>query len=72
MTAEQYSYLKNEIFNITSRISYNIGKLDARWIDRKIHTDDVTHDRDLKNLNDIYDAYCELSYIVKKYIDDNI
>lgn len=69
MTLNEYSYLKQELNYIQTKISYNFGKLDSRWYDRKINTDDVTHKEDLENLKNISDAYGELQKIVKQYIE---
>ena len=68
MTLNEYSYLKQELNYIQTKISYNFGKLDSRWYDRKINETDITHNDDILNLQNIYKCYGELQNIVKKYI----
>ena len=69
MTFEEYNNFKKQIDFVNTRISYNIGLLDSRWLERKMNDDDnITHDKDLKNLNNIYEDYIEMQKIVKKYM----
>ncbi len=69
MTLDKYYELKQKLSFIETKIHYNFGKLESRWYDRKINTDDVTHKEDLENLKNISDAYGELQKIVKQYIE---
>ena len=69
MTFDEYNNFKKQIDFVNTRISYNIGLLDSRWLERKMNDDDnITHDKDLKNLNNIYEDYIELQKIVKHYM----
>ena len=68
MTLNEYDNFKKQIGYVNTRISYNIGLLDSRWIKRKINEDDVMHDKDLENLNNIYADYIEMQKIVKQYM----
>ena len=69
MTFEEYNNFKKQIDFVNTRISYNIGLLDSRWLERKMNDDDkITYDKDLKNLNNIYEDYIEMQKIVKKYM----
>ena len=70
MTFDEYNNFKKQLDFVNTRISYNIGLLDSRWLERKMNDDDkITYDKDLKNLNNIYEDYIELQKIVKQYID---
>ena len=69
MTFEEYNNFKKQIDFVNTRILYNIGLLDSRWLERKMNNDDkITHDKDFKNLNNIYEDYIELQKIVKQYM----
>ena len=69
MTFDEYNNFKKQLDFVNTRISYNIGLLDSRWLDRKMNDDDkITYDKDLKNLNNIYEDYIEIQKIVKKYM----
>ena len=68
MTLDEYNSFKKRIDYVNTRISYNIGLLDSRWIKRKMNEDDVMHDKDLENLNNIYTDYIEMQKIVKQYM----
>ena len=69
MTFEEYNNFKKQIDFVNTHISYNIGLLDSRWLERKMNDDDkITHDKDLKNLNNIYEDYMEMQKIVKQYM----
>ena len=69
MTFDEYNNFKKQIDFVNTRISYNIGLLDSRWLERKMNDDDkITYDKDLKNLNNIYEDYIEMQKIVKKYM----
>ena len=69
MTFDEYNNFKKQIDYVNTRISYNIGLLDSRWLERKMNDDDkITSDKDLKNLNNIYEDYIEMQKIVKKYM----
>ena len=69
MTFDEYNNFKKQIDFVNTRISYNIGLLDSRWLERKMNDDDkITYDKDLKNLNNIYEDYIKLQKIVKQYI----
>ena len=68
MTLNEYSYLKQVLNYIHTKISYNFGKLDSRWYDRKLNKTDIKHDDDIVNLQNIYKGFGELQNIVKKYI----
>ena len=69
MTFDEYNNFKKQIDFVNTRISYNIGLLDSRWLERKMNDDDkITHDKDSKNLNNIYEDYIELQKIVKQYM----
>ena len=69
MTFDEYNNFKKQIDFVNTRISYNIGLLDSRWLERKMNDDDkITYDKDLKNLNNIYEDYIELQKIVKQYM----
>lgn len=69
MTFDEYNNFKKQIDFVNTRISYNIGLLDSRWLERKMNDDyKITHDKDLKNLNNIYEDYIEMQKIVKKYM----
>ena len=68
MTFDEYNNFKKKLDFVT-RISYNIGLLDSRWLERKMNDDDkITYDKDLKNLNNIYEDYIEMQKIVKQYM----
>lgn len=70
MTFDEYNNFKKQLDFINTRISYNIGILDSRWLERKMNDNDkITHDKDLKNLNNIYEDYIKLQKIVKQYIE---
>lgn len=70
MTFDEYNNFKKQIDFVNTRISYNIGLLDSRWLERKMNDDDkITYDKDLKNLNNIYEDYIEMQKIVKQYIE---
>lgn len=69
MTFDEYNNFKKQIDFVNTRISYNIGLLDSRWLERKMNDDyKITHDKDLKNLNNIYEDYIEMQKIVKQYM----
>ena len=69
MTFDEYNNFKKQIDFVNTRISYNIGLLDSRWLERKTNDDDkITYDKDLKNLNNIYEEYIEMQKNVKKYM----
>ena len=69
MTFDEYNNFKKQLDFVNTRISYNIGLLDSRWLERKMNDDDkITYDKDLKNLNNIYEYYIEMQKIVKKYM----
>lgn len=68
MTLDEYNNFKKQIDYVNTHISYNIGLLDSRWIKRKMNEDDVMHDKDLENLNNIYADYIEMQKIVKQYM----
>ena len=68
MTLDEYNNFKKQLNYVNTRISYNIGLLDSRWIKRKMNEDDVMHDKDLENLNNIYTDYIEMQKIVKQYM----
>ena len=69
MTFDEYNNFKKQLDFVNTRISYNIGLLDSRWLERKMNDDDkITYDRDLKNLNNIYEDYIEMQKIVKQYM----
>ena len=69
MTFDEYNNFKKQLDFVNTRISYNIGLLDSRWLERKMNDDyKITHDKDLKNLNNIYEDYIELQKIVKQYM----
>lgn len=69
MTFDEYNNFKKQIDFVNTRISYNIGLLDSRWLERKMNDDyKITHDKDLKNLNNIYEDYIKLQKIVKQYM----
>ena len=69
MTFDEYNNFKKQLDFINTRISYNIGILDSRWLERKMNDDDkITYDKDLKNLNNIYEDYIEMQKIVKQYM----
>ena len=69
MTFDEYNNFKKQLDFVNTRISYNIGLLDSRWLERKMNDDDkITYDKDLKNLNNIYEDYIELQKIVKQYM----
>lgn len=69
MTFDEYNNFKKQLDFVNTRISYNIGLLDSRWLERKMNDDDkITYDKDLKNLNNIYEDYIEMQKIVKQYI----
>ena len=66
---DEYNNFKKQLDFVNTRISYNIGLLDSRWLERKMNDDDkITYDKDLKNLNNIYEDYIEMQKIVKKYM----
>ena len=68
MTFDEYNNFKKQLDFVNTRISYNIGLLDSRWLERKMNDDyKITHDKDLKNLNNIYEDYIEMQKIVKQY-----
>lgn len=70
MTFDEYNNFKKHLDFVNTRISYNIGLLDSRWLERKMNDDDkITYDKDLKNLNNIYEDYIEMQKIVKQYIE---
>ena len=70
MTFDEYNNFKKQLDFVNTRISYNIGLLDSRWLERKMNDDDkITYDKDLKNLNNIYEDYIEMQKIVKQYIE---
>lgn len=68
MTLDEYNSFKKQLNFVNTRILYNIGLLDSRWIKRKMNEDDVMHDKDLENLNNIYADYIEMQKIVKQYM----
>lgn len=69
MTFDEYNNFKKQLDFVNTRISYNIGLLDSRWLERKMNDDDkITYDKDLKNLNNIYENYIEMQKIVKQYM----
>ena len=68
MTLNEYNNFKKQLNYVNTHISYNIGLLDSRWIKRKMNEDDVMHDKDLENLNNIYADYIEMQKIVKQYM----
>ena len=69
MTFDEYNNFKKQLDFINTRISYNIGILDSRWLERKMNDNDkITHYKDLKNLNNIYEDYIEMQKIVKHYM----
>lgn len=68
MTLDEYNNFKKQIDYVNTHISYNIGLLDSRWIKRKMNEDDVMHDKDLENLNNIYADYIEMQKIIKQYM----
>lgn len=68
MTLDEYNNFKKQIDYVNTHISYNIGLLDSRWIKRKMNEDDVMHDTDLENLNNIYADYIEMQKIIKQYM----
>ena len=69
MTFDEYNNFKKQLDFVNTRISYNIGLLDSRWLERKMNDDDkITHYKDLKNLNNIYEDYIEMQKIVKQYM----
>ena len=69
MTFDEYNNFKKQLDFVNTRISYNIGLLDSRWLERKMNDDDkITYDKDLKNLNNIYEDYIEMQKIVKHYM----
>ena len=69
MTFDEYNNFKKQLDFVNTRISYNSGLLDSRWLERKMNDDDkITHDKDLKNLNNIYEDYIEMQKIVKQYM----
>lgn len=69
MTFDEYNNFKKQLDFVNTRISYNIGLLDSRWLERKMNDDyKITHDKDLKNLNNIYEDYIELQKIIKEYM----
>ena len=70
MTFDEYNNFKKQLDFVNTRISYNIGILDSRWLERKMNDNDkITHYKDLKNLNNIYEDYIKLQKIVKQYIE---
>ena len=69
MTFDEYNKFKKQLDFVYTRISYNSGLLDSRWLERKMNDDDkITYDKDLKNLNNIYEDYIEMQKIVKQYM----
>ena len=69
MTFDEYNNFKKQLDFVNTSISYNIGLLDSRWLERKMNDDDkITYDKDLKNLNNIYEDYIEMQKIVKQYM----
>ena len=68
MTLDEYNKFKEQLNFVNTRISYNFGLLDSRWVERKMNDEDVTHDKDLVNLNNIYSGYIEMQKIVKQYV----
>ena len=69
MTFDEYNNFKKQLDFVNTRISYNVGLLDSRWLERKMNDDDkITYDKDLKNLNNIYEDYIEMQKIIKKYM----
>ena len=70
MTFDEYNNFKKQLDFVNTRISYNIGILDSRWLERKMNDNDkITHYKDLKNLNNIYEDYIKLQKIVKQYME---
>lgn len=69
MTLEEYSNLKQELVYVNTLISQEFGKLESRWLERKMSNDNKTHSKDLHNLTNIYNYYNDLSNVVKKYIE---
>ena len=70
MTFDEYNNFKKQLDFINTRISYNIGILDSRWLERKMNDNDkITHYKDLKNLNNIYEDYIKMQKIVKQYME---
>lgn len=69
MTFDEYNNFKKQLDFVNTSISYNIGLLDSRWLERKMNDDDkITHDKDLKNLNNMYEDYIEIQKIIKQYM----
>ncbi len=68
MTLDEYNNFRKQLDFVNTRISYNFGRLDSRWLERKMNNDDVTHDKDLENLLNIYEDYIKMQKIVKQYI----
>ena len=69
MTFDEYNNFKKQLDFVNTRISYNIGLLDSSWLERKMNDDDkITHYKDLKNLNNIYEDYIEIQKIIKQYM----
>ncbi len=68
MTLQEYDDLKKKLTFIGMQVSYNIGQLDARWLERKMNNEDITYVRDIENLINIYEGYAKMSNIIKKYI----
>ena len=69
MTFEEYDKFKREFDYINRRISYNFGLLESRWLDRKMNKEDISYNKDMENLNNIYKGYLEMQKIVKQYIE---
>ena len=69
MTFNEYNELKRKLKFINMDVRYNIGKLDARWLERKMNDKDVTNDRDNINLKQLYDSYLKIVDVIKEYIE---
>lgn len=68
MTLKQYNKLKKELDFFATSINFNMGKLDARWLERKMRDKDESHDKDIINLQNMYEGYIKMAELVKKYI----
>ena len=69
MTLDEYSELREKLTGQTAIITRNFAKMDSRWIDRKMNTEDVVHDLDVKNLKNIHSALNNIIRVIEKYID---
>ena len=68
MTLDEYYKMRSDLSYVSSKLTYNFGILDSRWLERKFNNNDETYSKDRIDLMNIYKNVMEYADVIKKYI----